>query len=211
MIYKAISVYFLVYFVSCTLSTAVENDAKELTLWLPKCCPEEKVISSDGKSCVRDPTLNLLYDVSSEDVFSPPDVLTVVRNNRSAQYKLLYKTQFNCVRHELYVVNNDIYVTPENDVVVYDGYGQNWTLATPEMCVDSVVFSPSPELRPTRIFVALLCPSCQNTVCLHKCCKESERLLVNEDATKVDCIASSGPSWSQQLSSKFNANTLIQY
>lgn len=191
MISATIKVLFVLYFINCSFSALTDSDS---TNWLPKCCPEEKVISNDGKSCVHDPGLD--YNASSEEEMPPSDVLTVERDNQSIQYKLVHKTQFNCVRHELYVVQDDLYVTPDNDIVVFDDFGENWTLSATEMCVDSVVFSQG--LSPTRMFVALLCPSCQGVGCLHKCCSETERLQVNEDATKVDCIPSSGTSWSRQ-------------
>lgn len=179
--------------------------------WLPKCCPRGKQISSDGKSCVEDPSVGFLYNVTANDSdsnFTDVDTLTVTTDDGNVSYQLEHRGKFSCVRQELYVVQDDITVTAEGDqrqVVVTDDFGHPWALAPQEVCVDSVQLQ---GLVPDRVFVALLCPDCRRVHCLQKCCPEDKDLQVSDDGSMVDCVPSV-TSWTKEILEN-NASKLVK-
>lgn len=168
---------------------------------LPKCCPKQKQISGNGKACVEDDAKGFEYRVDDDEMNLLPDVLPISIENKTVFYKLDYRSQFNCVSHEVYVIRDDIIVEADGRVVIFDDYGENWTLTREEMCVDSVSVGDEDSLSPSRLFVALLCPSCGRVPCLHKCCSESQQLQLSKDDVQlqVECIPSSAKSWSQEF------------
>lgn len=171
-----------------------------ITQTLPKCCPIQKQISGNGKACVEDDAKDFEYRVDGDGMNLMPDVLPITIENKTVFYKLDYTSQFNCVSHEVYLIRDDVVVEADGSVVIYD-YGENWTLAREELCVDSVTVRDEDGLRPSRLFVALLCPSCGRVPCIHKCCSESQQLQLSQDDVQrqVECIPSSGKSWSQEF------------
>lgn len=170
-----------------------------ITQTLPKCCPKQKQISGDGKACVEDDTKHFEYRVDGGEIILSPDVLPISIDNKTVFYKLDYKTEFNCVSQEVYVVRDDVVVAADGSVVIWDDYGENWTLTRDELCVDSVSVGEAESLTPGRLFVALLCPSCSRVSCLHKCCPESQQLQLSEDGVQAKCITSSAKSWSHEF------------
>lgn len=186
-----------------------------ITQTLPKCCPIQKQISGNGKACVEDDAKDFEYRVDGDGMNLMPDVLPITIENKTVFYKLDYTSQFNCVSHEVYVIRDDVVVEADGSVVIYDDYGENWTLAREEVCVDSVTVRDEDGLSPSRLFVALLCPSCGRVPCIHKCCSESQQLQLSQDDVQpqVECIPSSGKSWSQEFqensSSKCKAYNIL--
>lgn len=164
---------------------------RNLPKWIRKCCPDGEVIANEGKGCVK---------VNSNDI----GVLTELLDNVTTDYTLSYTSPFLCGRPEGCAVGKDtIRVTDDNVAVVYDNVGLNWTLTTSELCVDVIGLTP-------RIIIALMCPSCQDAQCLHKCCPEFDRLQVNTDATQVSCVPSSELSWGLLSQTSTSGKSLLR-
>ncbi|KAG8247880.1 hypothetical protein J6590_052298 [Homalodisca vitripennis] len=153
--------------------------------WLPKCCPQGSQLSGDVTSCVSSGT-----EVSDT-------IVSATTDNRILEYRLEHKTQFSCVKHEPFLVQDDTFVIAGNNVVIYSEAGENWTLPMTEMCVDSLYIPPSQEQQP--MFVALLCPACSDLTCLNKCCLENHQIRISEDGNVISCVNATEPFESQRF------------
>lgn len=185
--------YFFGLLLVLTISYVRSEGGNVSVRWLPKCCPTGKQIAVDGKSCVTDTTAPLSYP-SPTDSGGGEDVLMVTEGNETVATVLVYKSEFKCGQHEVYVIQDDLYVTEEDMVSVVDERGDTWTLNKSELCVDSVE-----GLTVPRVYLALLCPDCERVACLHKCCPEDQQLEVAQDGVTVECMPAVNSSWSHHF------------
>ncbi|XP_046668898.1 probable G-protein coupled receptor Mth-like 1 isoform X2 [Homalodisca vitripennis] len=163
--------------------------------WLPKCCPQGSQLSGDVTSCVSSGT-----EVSDT-------IVSATTDNRILEYRLEHKTQFSCVKHEPFLVQDDTFVIAGNNVVIYSEAGENWTLPMTEMCVDSLYIPPSQEQQP--MFVALLCPACSDLTCLNKCCLENHQIRISEDGNVISCVNATEPFESQRFLGSNSKHPLV--
>uniref|UniRef100_A0A1B6G471 G-protein coupled receptors family 2 profile 2 domain-containing protein n=1 Tax=Cuerna arida TaxID=1464854 RepID=A0A1B6G471_9HEMI len=182
MFYCVICVPLLLIFTNHVYSVSVNGSAVERLL--PKCCPRGSQFSEDVTSCVATG-----IEVSDIMVFTTTD-------DRTLKYSLEHKTQFTCLRHEPFLVQDHTFMIAGNNVVIHGEAGENWTLPLTEMCVDSV-YIPSQDQQP--MFVALLCPICSEITCLHKCCLPNLQIGISEDGNSISCVNATEPFNSQRI------------